>query len=400
MQFTKEDIMKIKSLLSFYFPAVKDSELPLAEDLRGGESISLVQHGHSVRTTLGSLLDWFAFASNNGIINMTEDYRYNLPVSNIGEAILMVKPEHRKRGLVITFQASTAEDGSALEVAEWQIWQFKGELNQWNNVTKWEQINYDGEEKVHKTLSIIDNNGTHEYNGESEVTFTIPMESVSSVDKTAIVTKSVNAGTGDVNYDISIPKIKITSPMDTIAVSKTNDGFNVDTKKNTICSKDGSVSIEEKSNLWGGTEYNLSVDKNEDKNGLIAVYKAELIDGEWVLKNQFGNNIGQLTIVILKDKNQIALNISNSFDDGYYIIECSRATVDGDVDEVFTGMYKGVMKGGDDQFRLAFKNWKLWNPNEATQPANEYDDTDNLYDSMRVLVANDISVFNVWVYKI
>lgn len=124
MYFTQEDYKKIENWLSK--KSVKDSDFQEALPLNGEEIITVVQSGHNKKVKIREFIDKIYKYNGSDFTNITNIYK----VGNITleEAINFIPAVNRKKGQVITFLNT---DGN------WEIYQFVGELNQWNNLNFW-----------------------------------------------------------------------------------------------------------------------------------------------------------------------------------------------------------------------------------------------------------------------
>lgn len=124
MYFTQEDYKKIENWLSK--KSVKDSDFQEALPLNGEEIITVVQSGHNKKVNIREFIDKIYKYNGSDFTNITNIYK----VENITleEAINFIPVVNRKKGQVITFLNT---DGN------WEIYQFIGELNQWNNLNFW-----------------------------------------------------------------------------------------------------------------------------------------------------------------------------------------------------------------------------------------------------------------------
>ena len=124
MYFTQEDYKKIENWLSK--KSVKDSDFQEALPLNGEEIITVVQSGHNKKVKIREFIDKIYKYNGSDFTNITNIYK----VENITleEAINFIPAVNRKKGQVITFLNT---DGN------WEIYQFVGELKQWNNLNFW-----------------------------------------------------------------------------------------------------------------------------------------------------------------------------------------------------------------------------------------------------------------------
>ena len=124
MYFTKEDILKIQQGLSQL--GVKDSELQETSLPKWNDYITIVQDGKNKKVSVQKFLNQFV---NESFINLTA--KYDTAYVSIKEAIKDIPTTQRKKGLLISF----------IDInKEWRLYQFKGELSQFNNYTLWDDI--------------------------------------------------------------------------------------------------------------------------------------------------------------------------------------------------------------------------------------------------------------------
>lgn len=125
MFFTQEDYRKIEKWL--LANSVKDTEFAgAATPLKGNETVVLVQDGKNVKTSVKDIVDQFFLLGVSDFLNITD--KYGESYISIDQAIQLIPAKARKEGQVITFLNT---DGN------WEIYQFIGKLNQWNNPTLW-----------------------------------------------------------------------------------------------------------------------------------------------------------------------------------------------------------------------------------------------------------------------
>ena len=128
MHFTQEDYKKIEQWL--LKNSVKDSEFQEALlPISGEETIVIVQEGYNRKMSVKDLSDNILKLGISDFINVSEIY--NVTGIGIKEAISYIPYNLRQKGLVITFCSTDNL---------WKIYQFTGSLEQWNNVTLWEDI--------------------------------------------------------------------------------------------------------------------------------------------------------------------------------------------------------------------------------------------------------------------
>lgn len=124
MHFTQEDYIKIENWL--HRNSVKDTEFQEALPFTGKEIVTVVQDGHNRKVNIQEFINQLYKHGVEDFLNVTNTYRANN--ITLKEAIRLIPAEARKEGQVITFLNT---DGN------WEIYQFIGKLNQWNNPTLW-----------------------------------------------------------------------------------------------------------------------------------------------------------------------------------------------------------------------------------------------------------------------
>lgn len=125
MYFTQEDYRKIEKWL--LANSRKDTQfVEAATPLQGNETVVLVQDGKNVKTSVKDIVDQFFLIGVSDFLNITD--KYGESYISIDQAIQLIPAKARKEGQVITFLNT---DGN------WEIYQFLGKLNQWNNSTLW-----------------------------------------------------------------------------------------------------------------------------------------------------------------------------------------------------------------------------------------------------------------------
>ena len=125
MFFTQEDYRKIEKWL--LANSRKDTDfVGAATPLKGNETVVLVQDGKNVKTSVKDIVDQFFLLGVSDFLNITD--KYGESYISIDQAIQLIPFRSRKEGQVITFLNT---DGN------WEIYQFIGKLNQWNNPTLW-----------------------------------------------------------------------------------------------------------------------------------------------------------------------------------------------------------------------------------------------------------------------
>lgn len=132
MNFTREDILKIKQALDSY--SVRDSELQNANlPIQYNDTLSIVQNGTNKKVNVQDFIAQVGLLAKDDIINITE--KFNKPNITLEEAIQTISYSNRKEGLIITFQD---------ENSDWRLFQFRGSINQFNNASLWKDLyNFD-----------------------------------------------------------------------------------------------------------------------------------------------------------------------------------------------------------------------------------------------------------------
>lgn len=124
MYFTQEDYKKIENWL--HRNSVKDTEFQEALPFTGKEIVTVVQDGHNRKVNIQEFINQLYKHGVEDFLNVTNTYRANN--ITLKEAISLIPAEARKEGQVITFLNTKGN---------WEIYQFTGKLNQWNNTTLW-----------------------------------------------------------------------------------------------------------------------------------------------------------------------------------------------------------------------------------------------------------------------
>lgn len=124
MFFTKEDIEKIARGLSTL--GVKDTQFDLTNTATKEDTIVLVQNNTNKRMFIKDFFNSLGISSTNDFINMTE--MNSTTYSTIDEVIHAIPVVYREPGLCVTWQDTSYN---------WQIYQFRGEINQWDTLTMW-----------------------------------------------------------------------------------------------------------------------------------------------------------------------------------------------------------------------------------------------------------------------
>lgn len=128
MFFTQEDYKKIYEWISRN--SIRDTEFnealtPLSET----DTITLVQNGTNVRISLKDLIDQLFLMGVSDFLNITD--KFGEKNITLDQAIELIPYTARKVGQVITFLDNNDK---------WKVYQFKGELTQWDQLNLWEDI--------------------------------------------------------------------------------------------------------------------------------------------------------------------------------------------------------------------------------------------------------------------
>lgn len=128
MFFTQEDYKKIYEWISRN--SIKDTEFNEAlTPLDETDTITLVQNGVNVRISLKDLIDQLFLMGVSDFLNITD--KFGEKNITLDQAIELIPYKSRKLGQVITFLDNNNK---------WKVYQFKGELTQWDQLNLWEDI--------------------------------------------------------------------------------------------------------------------------------------------------------------------------------------------------------------------------------------------------------------------
>lgn len=134
MFFTKEDILKIQKGLAD--AGIKDSQMEEAIYLKNNDTISIVQNGINKKINVLDFINQLDDLRQDNFINLSD--RYDEYYISLSDAIKLIPEQKRNEGLVITFQG---------ENGDWKMYQFKGDLTQFNHEEAWDDL-YDFSEYV------------------------------------------------------------------------------------------------------------------------------------------------------------------------------------------------------------------------------------------------------------
>lgn len=126
--FTSNQIEEIRKKLQL--GGTKDTQFPLADSLKGNETIAIVQQGINKQLGLKTLLESVTKWSVSDFLNISKS---NEDSYSLEEVLRLIAPINRKAGQVITFKDRM--------LGTWSIYQFKGEsAEDWFNLEYWDDI--------------------------------------------------------------------------------------------------------------------------------------------------------------------------------------------------------------------------------------------------------------------
>lgn len=126
--FTSNQIEEIRRKLQL--GGTKDTQFPLADSLKGNETIAIVQQGVNKQLGLKTLLESVTKWSVSDFLNISKS---NEDSYSLEEVLRLIAPINRKAGQVITFKDRM--------LGTWSIYQFKGEsAEDWFNLEYWDDI--------------------------------------------------------------------------------------------------------------------------------------------------------------------------------------------------------------------------------------------------------------------
>lgn len=127
MFLTQEDYRKIESWLKLN--SKKDTDFDFADSIDGSETIAIVQGNKNKRIFLRDFINEVGTLFTKDLVNVSADL--GLHGISLETAIQAIPLINRKEGLVITFEDTDSN---------WRIYQFIGELTQWNLVEQWQDV--------------------------------------------------------------------------------------------------------------------------------------------------------------------------------------------------------------------------------------------------------------------
>ena len=128
MFFTQEDYKKIYEWISRN--SIRDTEFNEAlTPLDETDTITLIQNGANVRVSLKDLIDQLFSMGVSDFLNITD--KFGEKNITLAQAIELIPYKSRKVGQVITFLDKNNK---------WKVYQFRGELTQWEQLNLWEDI--------------------------------------------------------------------------------------------------------------------------------------------------------------------------------------------------------------------------------------------------------------------
>ena len=124
MFLTQEDYRKIESWLKLN--SKKDTDFDFADSIDGTETVTIVQGNKNKRIFLRDFINEVGILFTKNLVNVSADF--GLHSITLETAIQAIPLINRKKGLVITFEDTDNN---------WRIYQFIGELPQWNIIDQW-----------------------------------------------------------------------------------------------------------------------------------------------------------------------------------------------------------------------------------------------------------------------
>lgn len=126
--FTSNQIEEIRKKLQL--GGAKDTQFPLANSLKGNETIAIIQQGVNKQLGLKTLLESVTKWSVSDFLNISKSSEDSY---SLEEVLRLIAPINRKAGQVITFKNKMT--------GTWSIYQFKGEsAEDWFNSGYWDDI--------------------------------------------------------------------------------------------------------------------------------------------------------------------------------------------------------------------------------------------------------------------
>ena len=126
--FTSSQIEEIRKKLQL--GGVKDTQFPIAESLKGNETMAIVQQGQNKQLRLKTFIEKVGAYTISDFLNISKNSEDSYTLK---EVLSLVDSVNRKAGQVITFMDSDSGD--------WAIYQFKGKSSKdWFNTELWDNI--------------------------------------------------------------------------------------------------------------------------------------------------------------------------------------------------------------------------------------------------------------------
>jgi hypothetical protein len=126
MFFTTDDYKKIQQWLQHN--SVRDADLPETGELKGTETLVIVQNGKNARVALSEFVDQLFLLGTPDFVNTTDKFSAH----SLEESIKAIPYRARKTGQMITF---ITDEG------DWKVYQFRGQrVNQWNTNSLWVEL--------------------------------------------------------------------------------------------------------------------------------------------------------------------------------------------------------------------------------------------------------------------
>lgn len=126
--FTSSQIEEIRKKLQL--GGAKDTQFPLADSLKGNETVAIVQQGINKQLGIKAFIESVARWSVSDFLNISKSSEDSYTLE---EVLKIIAPINRKAGQVITFKDK--------KTGTWSIYQFKGnDTEDWFNLDYWDDI--------------------------------------------------------------------------------------------------------------------------------------------------------------------------------------------------------------------------------------------------------------------
>lgn len=127
MFLTQEDYRKIEFWLKLN--SKKDIDFDFIDSIDGTETVTIIQGNKNKRIFLKDFINEVENLFTKDLVNISADF--GLHGITLETAIQAIPLINRKKGLVVTFEDTDSN---------WRIYQFIGELPQWNLVDQWQDV--------------------------------------------------------------------------------------------------------------------------------------------------------------------------------------------------------------------------------------------------------------------